>query len=163
MRATAFTGVTAALALLATGCSPPQLPLVAIGKGPHGDVRALLHPCGGDRMQRIELLGGSQDEEDDTAVDGWSSRPPTSATGEQEISLLSPPSDWQGTARPVSRLTKSWSYSVSFVVGPDNTVRYEGIAYFTSADIDRLAPGQWWADGEPLSRAAFRSKADDAC
>ncbi|MFE9685783.1 hypothetical protein [Streptomyces sp. NPDC006285] len=168
-------GVAVALALLVGGCSPAERPLVAIGKGPAGDVRALLRPCSDDDPVREVVLlrndeergkeGGEKGGEADPAVlDHWSGRPPGPATGEQEFSLLSLPKGWRGGgAGSATKLASDGNYSLSFVVGPDDTVRYKGVTRFTRADVEDLAPGQWWADGRAMSRAEFRKQADDAC
>jgi hypothetical protein len=50
-----------------------------------------------------------------------------------------------------------------FIVGANETVRYKALTWFTQADVEGLAPGQWWADGKAMSRAEFRAQADDAC
>ncbi|MGC5566944.1 hypothetical protein ACPYPG_29340 [Streptomyces sp. FR-108] len=159
-------GVIVVLALLAAGCSPAERPLVAIGKGPDGDVRALLRPCSDDdAIREVVLLrtdekGGKVDP---AALDHWSARPPRSVTGEQELSLFGPPESWQSKAVSATKLASHGDYSVSFVVGPDDIVRYKGRTSFTRADVAGLAPGQWWADGRAMSRAKFREQADDAC
>ncbi|RFC70912.1 hypothetical protein [Streptomyces sp. AcE210] len=159
-------GVTVALALLVVGCSPAERPLVAIGKGPDGDVRALLRPCSDDdHVREVVFLRSDErgDRADRAALDGWSAQPPGSVTGEQEFSLFSPPKGWLGKAGSVTKLASGGDYSVGFVVGPDEIVRYKGLTRFTGADIEGLAPGQWWADGKAMSRAEFRAQADDAC
>ncbi|MFC8130753.1 hypothetical protein [Streptomyces sp. NPDC057302] len=159
-------GATAVLALLAAGCSPPEHPLVAIGKGPDGDVRALLRPCSqDDHPRKVELFGSDEKDGkgDSTVLDYWSAQPPGSVTGEQEFSLFELPKGWRDDAGSATKLASGGDYSVSFVVGRGDTVRYKGRAIFTRADVEGLAPGQWWADGKAMSRAQFREQADDAC
>ncbi|WP_307132419.1 hypothetical protein [Streptomyces aurantiacus] len=159
-------GATVVLVLLAVGCSPAERPLVALGKGPDGDVRVLLRPCSDDDPVREVMFLGSDEKGDGVdrpARDGWSDRPPGSVTGEQEFSLFDLPKGWQGKAGSVTKLASDGDYSVSFVVGPNDTVRYKGLARFTRADVVGLASGQWWADGKAMSRAEFRAQADDAC
>ncbi|MYW66343.1 hypothetical protein GTY65_20120 [Streptomyces sp. SID8379] len=158
-------GAVVALALLAGGCSPPELPLVAVGKGPDGDVRALLRPCSDDALREVVLLRIDEkgDEADPAALDHWSARPPGTATGEQELSLFRLPKGWHGKAGSATKLAPGRDYSMWFVVGPDDTVRYKGTVDFTRADVEGLAPGRWWADGKAMSRTEFRARADDAC
>ncbi|WP_406102784.1 hypothetical protein OG698_10355 [Streptomyces sp. NBC_01003] len=159
-------GVTVALALLATGCSPPERPLVAIGRGPDGDVRTLLHPCSDDdRIREVVLLRIDEkgDKADPANLGDWSAQLPGTASGDQEFSVFSLPKDWQGTAGSATTLAPDRDYSVWFVVGPNDTVRYKGVTSFTRADVEGLPPGQWWADGKAMSRAEFRAHADDAC
>jgi len=160
-------GAAIALALLAVGCSPAERPLVAVGRGADGDVRVLLRPCAdGDPIREVVFLRSDEkgDGADRAALDGWSTRPPGSVTGEQEFSLFGPPKAWRGsTAGPVTRLASDGDYSVRFTVGADETVRYKALTHFTRADVESLAPGQWWADGKAMSRAEFREQADDAC
>ncbi|MGW7263813.1 hypothetical protein [Streptomyces sp. NPDC054842] len=159
-------GVATALVLLAVGCSPAERPLVAIGKGADGDVRALLRPCAdGDSIREVLFLG--RDEKSDKAhrasQEGWSIHPIDPVTGEQEFSLFSLPTGWQGEAGSVTKLAAEGDYSVSFTVGANETVRYKGVTSFTQADIESLALGQWWSDGKAMSRAEFLAQADDAC
>jgi hypothetical protein len=100
---------------------------------------------------------------------GWSARPPKSVTGEQEIGLYQPPKSWQGKAHPATTLSTAGFYAVEFVVGRksvqhgDIVVKYRGIGYRKAADTERLASGQWWADGKVMNRAQFREHADNAC
>lgn len=159
-------GVPVALALLAVGCSPPELPLVAVGRGPGGDIQALLRPCSDDApIQQVEILRIDEkgDAADPAALGDWSARPSETATGEQKISLLSLPENWHGPSGSATKLAPGRTYSLWFVVGPNRTVRYKGIIHFTRADVESLSPGQWWADGKAMSTAAFRAQADDAC
>ncbi|MGW2341283.1 hypothetical protein [Streptomyces sp. NPDC001661] len=161
--------------LLTAGCSPPELPLVAVGKGPDGDVRVLLHPCsGGTHMEEVSVLhvDGDTDRADADAdvLDAWTARPPRSVTGEQEISVYHPPKDWPGRMRPsAKKLSADGFYAVEFVIGRwlpkehATVVKYRGVNRFEAADIDGLAPGQWWADDEVMSRAQFQKHAGDAC
>lgn len=159
-------GVAVALVLLAAGCSPAERPLVAIGRGPDGDVRALLRPCSDDDPIREVLLLRSDekgDGADPATLDDWSAQLPGTATGEQEFSLFSLPDGWQGEAGSATELAPDRDYSVRFVVGPDDTVRYKGLTRFTRADVESLSPGQWWAGGKAVSRAEFRARADESC
>lgn len=165
-------GAVALLSLLAAGCSPPERQLVAVGRGPEGDVRALLRPCSNaTHMEEVSVqhVAEETDPADPEFLDGWSARPPRSVTGEQEISLYQPPENWRGTAHPASELSEAGFYAVEFVIGRESTqdrsivVEYRGIGSFEAADIARLAPGQWWADGKAMSRAQFREHAGDAC
>ncbi|MEU1039645.1 hypothetical protein ACFYP4_12875 [Streptomyces sp. NPDC005551] len=156
-------GAAIALALLAGGCSPAERPLVAIGKGADGDVRALLRPCSDDDPIREVVFLRSNDRVDRAAQDGWSIQPLGSVTGEQEFSLFSLPKGWQGKAGSVTKLASDGDYSMRFIVGANETVRYKGLTRFTQADVEGLPPGQWWADGKAMSRAEFRAQADDAC
>ncbi|MEV5607300.1 hypothetical protein [Streptomyces sp. NPDC052225] len=159
-----------ALSLLAAGCSPPELQLVAVSKSPQGDVLALLRPCSSaTHMEEVSI----QHVADETvgaepeALDHWSATPPQSITGEQQISLYEPPKNWHGPAQPARKLSSAGFYSVDFIVGRKDTqsiiVKYRGIGTFKAADIDGLAPGQWWADGKVMSRSQFREHADDIC
>ncbi|MFI6875583.1 hypothetical protein ACIBL6_19285 [Streptomyces sp. NPDC050400] len=159
-----------ALSLLTTGCSPPELQLVAVGKGPHGDVLALLRPCSNAaHMEEVSIqhVAEEADGADPEALDGWSARPPQSVTGEQQISLYQPPKNWHGAAQPASKLSSAGFYSVDFIIGRKDAqsiiVKYRGIGTFKAVDVDGLAPGQWWADGKVMSRAQFREHADDVC
>ncbi|MET8228363.1 hypothetical protein [Streptomyces sp. NPDC005301] len=159
-------GAVVALALLAAGCSPAERPLVAIGKGTDGDVRALLRPCSdGDAIQEVVFLRSDEkgDTADRAAQDGWSIHPIGSVTGEQEFSLFKLPTGWQGKADSVTKLASEGDYSVRFIVGANQTVRYKALTRFTQADIESLAPGQWWCDGRAMSRAEFLAQVDDAC
>ncbi|WP_330279227.1 hypothetical protein OHO83_09775 [Streptomyces sp. NBC_00569] len=165
-RTLSWTGATVALALFAAGCSPPERPLVAIGRGQDGNIRALLRPCSDDDpIQEVGLVKNDKkgDKVDPAALDYWSAQPPAAATGEQEFSLFGLPKGWQGKAVSATKLAPDRDYSVWFVVGPNDTVRYKGVAWFTRADVEGLSPGQWWADGKAMSRSEFRAQADDAC
>ncbi|MFJ8896912.1 hypothetical protein ACIRCZ_20180 [Leifsonia sp. NPDC102414] len=165
-------GAVAVVAVLATGCSPPELPLVAVGRGPGGDLRAVLRPCSdASHMEEVSIwhVANKSGRVDPGVLDGWSARPPQSVTGEQEISLYRPPRDWHGKARSAKVLSPVGFYAVEFVIGKrsvsdgDVLVKYSGINYFKVADIGRLAPGQWWVDGKVMNRTQFRDHADDAC
>ncbi|WP_372348456.1 hypothetical protein [Streptomyces sp. KL116D] len=159
-----------ALSLLTAGCSPPELQLVAVGKGPQGDVRALLRPCSNaTHMEEVSILhvADETDRGDPEVLGDWSARPPRSVTGEQEISLYQPPKNWHGVEQKPRKLSAAGFYSVEFVIGRKDkqsiVVKYQGIGRFEAADVEGLAPGQWGADGKVMSRAQFREHADDVC
>lgn len=165
-------GAAVALALLTAGCSPPELQLVAVGQGPQGELRALLRPCSGAaHMEEVSIqhIADETDGADPEVLDGWSARPPRSVTGELEISLYAPPQNWHGAAQPARKLSAAGFYSVDFVIGRQETqprsivVKYRGIGRFEAADVEGLAPGQWWADGKVMSRTQFREHTDDVC
>lgn len=170
-------GAVASLALLAAGCSPPERPLVAVGTGPNGDVRVLLRPCGNAHMEevRVSHVNDGAHRADSEFLDGWTARPPQSVIGEQEISVYRPPKAWHGEVRTASKvgtakkLSSKGRYAVEFLIGRWSsqdrvtTVKYSGVNYFEAADIEGLAPGQWWADDQAMSRAEFQGQADDAC
>ncbi|MEV5605802.1 hypothetical protein AB0L33_30645 [Streptomyces sp. NPDC052299] len=159
--------VAVGLALLTAGCSPPEHPLVAVGRAPDGDIRALLRPCSDeDAFGEVSLLRDEDKGGRATSTDlgAWTARPPGSVTGEQEFSLFRPPPDWAGKARPATGLASGPHYYLSFDVEKSNgAVQYEAITSFTSATLAKLKPGQWWVAGEAMSRAEFRKQADDAC
>lgn len=58
---------------------------------------------------------------------------------------------------------------MDFVIGRERAqrgdiwVKYRGVGYFKAANVERLAPGQWWVDDKVMNRAQFREHADDAC
>ncbi|MFZ3566575.1 hypothetical protein ACOKM5_06335 [Streptomyces sp. BH097] len=163
-RTLSASGVAVALTLLAAGCSPPQLALVAIGKGADRDVRALLRPCADDDRYRVSVTAALKDEPTDTAVlDGWGTRPSASITGEQEISLFRPPRSWIDTPGSATQLAPGVDYFVHFFVGHGDTVRYSGFTAFERADLKRLSPGQWLVDGKTMTRAEFETHVDDVC
>ncbi|GGV72645.1 hypothetical protein GCM10010277_85790 [Streptomyces longisporoflavus] len=158
--------VSLALALLAAGCSPPERPLVAIGKGSNAEIWALLRTCSDDDPLREVVIGRSEETGETVepgALEGWSARPSGSVKGETQFSLFTLPKDWRGDVVSATKLASEGDYSVSFAVGPNETVRYKGVVRFTAADVEGLAPGQWWADGKAMSRAEFRTLANDSC
>lgn len=154
-----------ALASLVAGCSPAERPLVAIGRGADGDVRVLLHPCSDDAIREIVLLGvdGKGAGAGTEGLGDWSAHPPGGATGDQEFSLFRPPERWGAHPGPATGLAPRRDYSLRFVVGPGDTVRYKAVTRFTRADIGKLPSGKWWVDGKAVSREEFRKQADDAC
>ncbi|MGW6273857.1 MULTISPECIES: hypothetical protein [unclassified Streptomyces] len=159
-------GMSVTFVLLVAGCSPPERPLVAIGKGPDAEIWALLRTCSDDDpLREVEL--SRYDEKGDAVEPGalgdWSARPSGPINGEKRVSLFRLPRGWQGEAVSAVKLASKGEYSMSFTVGPDEVVRYKGVVHFTAADVRSLAPGQWWADGKAMSRAEFRATADDAC
>ncbi|MHC5264321.1 hypothetical protein ACYSUO_41165 [Streptomyces sp. UC4497] len=165
-------GAVVVLASLTAGCSPPELPLVAIGRGPDGDVRALLMPCShGTHMEEVSVrhIDDDTDRVDAEVLDGWSARPPRAVTGEQEINVYHPPEGWHGKVRPARKLSANGFYAVEFVVGRwspkerATLVEYRGVNRFAAADIEGLGPGQWWADDKAMSRAEVQKHVDDAC
>ncbi|WP_420037668.1 hypothetical protein ACN2WE_40330 [Streptomyces sp. cg28] len=166
------TGAAAVLAALAVGCTPPERPLVAVGRGTDGDLRAVLRPCSdGAHMAEVSIWHVAEESgrSDPGVLKGWSVRPPDSVTGEQEIGVYQPPRNWRGAARPATTLSTDGFYAVEFVVGRESpehgdiVVKYRGVARFEAAEVERLAPGQWWVDGKVMNRAQFREHADDAC
>ncbi|MFC7258057.1 hypothetical protein [Streptomyces lutosisoli] len=154
--------------LLLGGCSPAQLPLAAVWLNGDGTPVATVRLCGGDHGSRAELhswptshAGASETDAQDT---GWGPE-----IGEQvEVStatfpLFSPPAAWHTEASGPQRLLPGRSYALD-VAGPrSGWSPYDVWVYFTTEDLNRLKPGQVWADGRAMSRDAFEDLVDDKC
>ncbi|WP_158711557.1 hypothetical protein [Streptomyces xylophagus] len=163
-------GVVSAVAgsVLLGGCSPANLSLAAVRLDGDGTPVATLRLCDGDRGSRAELsswptgdAGASEPVDQQT---GW--RPDFGA--EIEVStatfpLFSPPAAWHTEATGPQRLRPGRTYALD-VTGPrSGWDPYDIVVYFTTADLNRLKPGQVWADDRAMSRDDFDDLVDDAC
>ncbi|MEY2246500.1 hypothetical protein [Streptomyces sp. BF23-18] len=148
------------------GCSPPERPLVAIYAAQGGEVRALLRACPNSAVTSMTLMRMDGKESAGAATQGveyWVGAPPEPLKGEQDISLVSLPADWGASRLGTGELTAGAFYSLNFTSGHDDSVDYHGIGGFRTSDIEKLDPGDVWADGKSMSLKEFRKKADGSC
>ncbi|MGW7205309.1 hypothetical protein [Streptomyces sp. NPDC054837] len=148
----------AAGALSLSGCAAVDLPLAGVRAGADGVPHALLRPCGDDSYRKPTLQGAARDGLVGTV---WAVRS-TKLDGDADFPLFSPPSAWNARHRGAQRLLPNRHYTLRFghyVTGDS----YNGIVEFTAEDIERLEPGQVWADDRVMSLGEFEELAEDSC
>ncbi|WP_329258177.1 hypothetical protein OG223_36785 [Streptomyces sp. NBC_01478] len=163
----AVVGAVAGSVLLG-GCSPADLSLAAVRLDGNGTPVATVRLCDGDHGSQAHLSSWPTAHADaDEPVDqqsGW--WPDYSA--EVEVStatfpLFSPPATWHTKATGPQRLQPGRTYALD-VIGPrSGWDAYDIVVYFTTADLNRLKPGQVWADDRAMSQDDFDDLVDDSC
>ncbi|MGW1026229.1 hypothetical protein ACWD4J_21480 [Streptomyces sp. NPDC002577] len=162
----ALLGCTVATLFAVAGCSPAERPLIAVYAAQGGEIRARLRACPDSAITSLELMRLGDKKSGSTEPKGtkyWTGRPPEPLEGEKDISLTSLPTDWRADVLGTAGLTPGKSYALDFTSGKGDNVEYRGVATFSTSDIEKLAPGQVWADGKSMSLKAFREQADDSC
>lgn len=164
-------GVACVLGLL-SGCTPADLPLVAVWLRSDGEPLARLQPCGGGHVTQVSLRswGEGREEQEPDGDGAWPSEDPDSGwhmwesvnIGRTTFRLFAPPPSWHVETTGTQALRPGRTYALSFH-GPRGGDPYDGHVYFTQRDLESLAPGQVWADGRPMSGDAFRELADEMC
>lgn len=147
---------------LLTGCTPPELHLIAAYTGDDGKPWIMIAPCGQDDIASVSVQGwpdgnptGPHEES------GWRSRRFDPGIGGGSLPLFSPPASWNATADGAQRMLPGYTYSVEFH-SPDDGVYY-GKAYFTAEDLAGLEPGEVWAGGRAMTRKQFKEHRADKC
>ncbi|WP_158697171.1 hypothetical protein [Streptomyces hokutonensis] len=154
--------------VLLGGCSPAQQSLAAVRLDEDGTPVATVRLCDGDHGSRAELsswptkdAGTSEPLDQQT---GW--RPDFGTAVEVSTAtfpLFSPPAAWHTEATGPQRLQPGRTYALD-VTGPRaGSDPYDIVVYFTTADLNRLKPGQVWADSRAMSQDDFDDLVDDAC
>ncbi|WP_431966568.1 hypothetical protein [Actinacidiphila sp. bgisy160] len=165
---------------LLCGCTPADLPLVAVWTSPDGTPVARVQPCPGDHASGVDLVSWDERESGDLwaddpstgnpAADGpsrettdsgwhmWSS----ARIGRTTFPLFAPPASWQVETDGTQALLPNRTYYLSFF-GPRGSDTYDGHVSFTAADLASLDPGHVWADGRAMSRTAFAELVADKC
>ncbi|MFC3575392.1 hypothetical protein ACFOZ0_19375 [Streptomyces yaanensis] len=156
----AMAGVIGGMALL-SGCGAMMLPLAAVYRDASGSPRALLRPCGDDLIQGLGLTGAPAEDDSDRNRSGWKA-PGKRRGSDADFPLFSPPETWQARTAGKQRLVSAYTYELAFGKGEFN-YEYTGIVTFRAADLDRLGPGQVWADDRAMSRGEFEKLAADSC
>lgn len=165
-----------------SGCTPPDLPLVAVRIGEDRKPVAELRTCAGLDAAMVELHSWPEDEEDDdvAAEEEPSEMTPSSPTGSgaQEDSgwvtrgyvpgrvsfpLFSPPLSWNAEHTGRQVLLPGRTYVLSFRGAQDGGETYVGNVYFTADELASLRPGQVWADSRAMDRDTFDERADNTC
>jgi hypothetical protein len=175
-------GRTVALALvlagsaLLTGCSPPQLPLVAARVTAEGDPELLLRACKGvtyegdlkisdlTRYRGIDLIATPHASVPPPAPGApgpdITLSFPSGSKGAQTVRPFRPPTGWVVKESPADRtLTPEHDYYVTFRQSDATT----GIVSFTPEDLATLRPGEVWADNRAMTEAEFTGLATRKC
>ncbi|MET9383964.1 hypothetical protein ABZY09_23510 [Streptomyces sp. NPDC002928] len=158
----AAAGAVAGIGLL-SGCSPAQLPLVAVWLDGDGQPVATVRLCDGDHGSGVRLHSWA---EDDTVADdnGWSAAfgarvDVTSAT----FPLFTPPAAWHVEAAGQQKLLPGHAYALGFTGPRHGWNPYDGYVSFTSEELNALHPGRVWADDRAMSLGEFEKLAEDSC
>ncbi|WP_460068079.1 hypothetical protein [Streptomyces sp. YKOK-I1] len=164
---------------LLSGCSPADLPLVAVWTGTDGKPVAEVRLCAGDQASDVTLHSWGEHEYDDAGIgddepsatpsstmgsgvedSGWMARVPV--RGSTSFPLFSPPPTWQVETTGPQALLPGRTYALTFT-GPRGWDPYDGHVYFTADDLASLGPGQVWAHERAMNRNAFDELVDDKC
>ncbi len=160
----AVVGAVAGVALL-SGCGAEILPLAAVHRDSDGHLKALLRPCGDDRIYGLGLRATPTDEEAADAdpernFSGWEAHGQRTLT-DADFPLFSPPAAWRSRPVGAQELTEEYTYTLGF--GKDGEPYYSGLVKFRAADIERLRPGRVWADDRAMTLGEFEELAEDSC
>ncbi|WP_330307510.1 MULTISPECIES: hypothetical protein [unclassified Streptomyces] len=163
-RVAGLASAVGALALL-SGCGAELRPLAAVYLDASGAPRALLRPCGDDLVQGLGLTGvpDTADSGSDSVRNrsGW--KVPGKRHGsDADFPLFSPPRQWHSRAAGEQRLVPAYTYELAFGKAEYN-YEYTGTVTFRPADLNRLKPGQVWADDRAMSLGEFERLAEDSC
>ena len=178
-RWTSTTALVAIGAATLTGCSPAELPLVAIHLDTSGNPSALISPCGDDRTAWLELTSWSDAwasawDAEQAATDPAASASasaaaaaaeaadedirwqatPTEPVGATEFPVFAPPASWHAQATGPQELRPDRTYSLSFRV-PGQGANYTAHVDFTAADLATLHRREVWADGRAMTEEGF--------
>lgn len=159
-RAAGVFGVVGGVLVL-SGCAAVDLPLAGVRLGADGVAYALFRPCGDDGYQGPHLDGRARGGGEGPVTTGWDVRK-EALHGDAEFPLFAPPGRWKARHRGAQRLLPGHRYVLGFghyVTGDS----YNAIVTFTGERIERLGPGQVWADGRAMSPGAFERLARDSC
>ncbi|MGW0514889.1 hypothetical protein ACWD1W_37695 [Streptomyces olivaceoviridis] len=147
--------------LLLSGCGAVDLPLAGVRAAPDGTPYAVFRPCGDDSYRGPDLDGRPRGAGKGPVTTGWDAKK-EGLRGDADFPLFDPPAAWHARHRGSRHLLPRHRYVLRFghYAGGDS---YNGVVEFTGEQIDRLKPGQVWADGRAMSLAAFDRLAADAC
>lgn len=176
---------------MVSGCSPPDLPLVAVRNGDDGQPVAELRPCeGGDTLSGIGLQSWTP-EEGEAAIEEASlgsvgsssaSQPAQAGTDNPDGSQAhQEDSGWEtggaknhgGVVFPLFSPPSEWRAHTygrqkllpgrTYALGFHGSGSYMAHVYFTADDLASLKPGQVWADDRAMSTKDFTELVDDKC
>lgn len=153
-----------------SGCSPADLPLIAVRNGGDGQPVVELRPCEeGETLSGMRLGSWSPEEgkADTEDPDGDRARQADSGweTGEAKnhgsavFPLFSPPPKWRTQAYGRQALLPGRTYSLSF----RGSGSYTAHVYFSADDLASLRPDQVWADDRAMSTEDFAELVEDTC
>ncbi|WP_046729235.1 hypothetical protein [Streptomyces humi] len=153
--------VTAAGAVLLTGCVPEEPPLAAVRTGLDGRPHALVRPCGDDRVQGLSLTGTRARDGSGRNLSGWRVadrvRP-----GKASFPLFDPPADWHARHTGTQHAVAGYTYRLGFMKG-EFDYEYTTTLTFRTTDLAKLGAGQVWADGRVMGLGEFERLAEDSC
>ncbi|MEU2422634.1 hypothetical protein ABZ619_16705 [Streptomyces sp. NPDC007851] len=153
--------VTAAAAVLLTGCESVAAPLAAVRVGLDGRPHALVRPCGDDRVQGLSLSGTRARDGSGRNLSGWRVEK-TLRTGKASFPLFDPPADWHARHTGTQHAVAGYTYQLGFMKG-EGDYAYTTTLTFRTTDLAKLAPGRVWADGRVMGLGEFERLAEDSC
>ncbi|MGW6025301.1 hypothetical protein [Streptomyces sp. NPDC055099] len=148
--------------VVVSGCTPADLPLIAVRNGDDGQPVVDLRPCEeGETISGVHLRSWAPEEGEATADEkdsGWGNEEAKNK-GRVAFPLFSPPPRWHARPYGPQGLLPGRTYSLSF----RKSSSYQAHVYFTADDLASLRPGQVWADSRAMSTEDFAELVDDKC
>ncbi|MEV6759011.1 hypothetical protein [Streptomyces sp. NPDC051214] len=148
--------------IMVSGCSPADLPLIAVRNGNDGQPVVDLRPCEeGETLSEAHLVSWTPEKGEatnDGKDSGWGAGA-VKTHGSGVFPLFSPPPAWHARPHGTQELMSGRTYSLSF----KGSGSYQAHVYFTADDLASLRPGQVWADDRAMSTEDFAELVDDKC